>query len=53
MFFKKGSRKLSKKSKVDVDDSTLEVHPVASTEEESATKKKKKSKKKKLKGGSD
>merc|ERR1712193_302714 len=31
-----------KKSKVDVDDSTLEVHPVASTEGESATKKKKK-----------
>merc|ERR1711937_242216 len=46
-------KKLNKKSKVDIDDSTLEVHPVASTEEETATKKKKKSKKKKLKGGSD
>jgi len=49
----KVKKRKSKKSKVDVDDSTLEVHPVASTEEESATKKKKKSKKKKLKGGSD
>merc|ERR1712126_668642 len=49
----KVKKKKLKKSKVDIDDSTLEVHPVASTEEETATKKKKKSKKKKLKGGSD
>jgi len=49
----KVKKKKMKKSKVDIDDSTLEVHLVASTEEESATKKKKKSKKKKLKGGSD
>ena len=46
-------KKKSKKSKVDIDDSTHEFLPVASTEGESATKKKKKSKKKKLKGGSD
>jgi len=49
----KVKKKITKKSKFDIDDSTLEVHLVASTEEESATKKKKKSKKKKLKGGSD
>merc|ERR1712034_178956 len=33
-------KKKMKKSKADIDDSTLEVHLVASTEEESATKKK-------------
>merc|ERR1711962_610878 len=50
---RKLKKEKSKKLKKDIDDSPLEVQPVALTEGELATKKKKKLKKKKLKGGSD